>query len=347
MRPGTEPGCDEREIGLALGDSGACHKRHSRVTKLSEARQHLVSAGGYSAGGTRVRHSSDMNLDSVADDLYGLSLEEFTVTRNERAKQARAAGDRQLADQIRSLSKPTQAAWLVNQLVRRHADEVELLLELGRELRDVLADVEGDELRELTQQRYRLVSGLVEQTRSLAQGGGRRVTDDVAQAVRTTLEATLSDESSADALAAGRLTKTLDVSSWFGVSDEEVDPRRKPRESSEPPAGTVADLDAQRQRRARQQAAQQVEAAQQHAERSRLTAERAAEHLRSAQQRSQDASATVDRLRQELEDAVATLQQLEEQEQAASRDSEQAHLRTDEADDELADAQAQLSDLGS
>lgn len=31
-----------------------------------------------------------MDLDSVADELYGLSLEEFTVTRNERAKQAPA-----------------------------------------------------------------------------------------------------------------------------------------------------------------------------------------------------------------------------------------------------------------
>ncbi len=28
-----------------------------------------------------------MNLDKVADELYSLSLEEFTVTRNERAKE--------------------------------------------------------------------------------------------------------------------------------------------------------------------------------------------------------------------------------------------------------------------
>ena len=71
-----------------------------------------------------VRHSSDMDLDSVADELYGLPLDEFTTTRNEHAKQARDAGDRELADQIRAMSKPTQAAWLVNQLVRRHAEEV-------------------------------------------------------------------------------------------------------------------------------------------------------------------------------------------------------------------------------
>ncbi len=286
-----------------------------------------------------------MDLDSVADELYGRSLEEFTVTRNERAKQARAAGDRQLADQIRSLSKPTQAAWLLNQLVRRHADEVELLLELGRELRDVLADVEGDELRELTQQRYRLVSALVEQTRSLAHAGGRRVTDDAARAVRTTLEATLSDESSADALAAGRLTKTLEVTSWFGVSDEEGRPR-KLRESPEPPAGTVTDLDAQRQRRARQQAAQQVEAAQEKADSARLAVDRAAEHLRSAQQQTKDASTTVDRLRQELENAEAVRGNLEEQERAASQDSQHAQLQADEADDELTAAQTQLHDLG-
>lgn len=230
-------------------------------------------------------------------------------------------------------------------MVRRHADEVELLLELGRELRDVLADVEGDELRELTQQRYRLVSALVEQTRSLAYAGGGRVTDDVARAVRTTLEATLSDESSADALAAGRLTKTLEVTSWFGVSDKEGRPR-KLRESPEPPAGTVTDLDAQRQRRARQQAAQQVEAAQEKTDSARLTADRAGEHLRSAQQQTKDASTTVDRLRQELENAEAARRNLEEQERAARQDSQHAQLQADEADDELTAAQTQLNDLG-
>lgn len=298
------------------------------------------------ATGQRVRHSSDMNLDKVADELYGLSLEEFTVTRNERAKEARRDGDRLLADQIRSLSKPTNAAWLVNQLVRSHADEVELLLELGRELRDVLADVDGDELRELTQQRYRLVSALVQQTRSLGHARGHRVTDDVAQAVRTTLEATLADESSADALAAGRLTAALEVSSGFGVGDEEGRPREPPAAPA-PPSATVTDLDTQRQRRARQQAAQAVEAAERNAERSRSSAERAAEQLRPAQQRTQEASATVDELRQQLEHAVAALQQREEQERVAIEDGQQAHRQADEADDELADARARLTDLES
>lgn len=287
-----------------------------------------------------------MDLDSVADELYGLPLDEFTATRNAHAKQARDVGDREMAQQIRSLSKPTQAAWLVNQLVRRHADEVELLLDLGRALRDVLADVEGDELRELTRQRYRLVSALVEQTRSLGHASGARVTDDVARAVRTTLEATLSDESCADALAAGRLTNTLEVSSWFGVADEGAAPPRMPPETSEPPTATVSDLDEQRRRRARQQAEQRVQAAQADAERSRSTAEQAAEKLRSVQQQTQGAAAAVDRLQQELEDAIATLHQLEEQERAARHDSEQAHLQAGEADAELTAARAQLDDLG-
>lgn len=291
-----------------------------------------------------------MDLDIVAAELYGVPLEEFTDIRNKRVKQARAAHARELADQIGSLRKPTQAAWLVNQLVRSHPDEIELLLELGRELRDVLADVSGDELRALTKQRYQLVSALVTQTRSLAQARGRRMSDDVGQAVRTTLEATLSDESCADALAAGRLTETLEVSSGFSVGSGDGGIRRKSpqlQQQSTTEPGTVTDLDAQRQRRARQRAKERVETAEASAERSRSAAEAASEQLQSAQQRMEGASAYVARLRQQLEEAVATLNQRGQEEQASREASEEAQRHEREADAELADARASLDDLSS
>ncbi|MFV0138119.1 hypothetical protein ACLGIH_34035 [Streptomyces sp. HMX87] len=64
-----------------------------------------------------------MDLETVSDELYGLRPGDFTAARNERAKAARSAGDRELAEQIRRLRRPTLAAWAGNLLVRQQPDE--------------------------------------------------------------------------------------------------------------------------------------------------------------------------------------------------------------------------------
>jgi hypothetical protein len=52
-----------------------------------------------------------VDLDEVADELYGVPPEEFVATRRERERQARADGDRVLATSIAALPKPSLAAW--------------------------------------------------------------------------------------------------------------------------------------------------------------------------------------------------------------------------------------------
>ena len=72
-----------------------------------------------------------MELDAVADELYGLSLDDFILTRNVLEKQAKGANDKVLAAEIHRLPKPNAIAWLINQLVRQHNDEIQTLLALG------------------------------------------------------------------------------------------------------------------------------------------------------------------------------------------------------------------------
>jgi hypothetical protein len=291
----------------------------------------------------------DVDLDTVADELYALPPEDFTAARNDRAKQARAQKDRELAAQISSLRKPTMAAWVTNALVRSHPDEVNLLLELGEELREVLADIDGDELRELTRQRYQLVSALVQQARSLASSQGKRVTDEVAQSVRTTLEATLSDQESADAVAAGRLTDGLQVS---GFSTAAADGSRRPQRRQAAPAApakepesSVADLEAERQRRARKQAERDVDAAAKAAQRAEVAASRAQQRLDSAERDRDEASAIVDRLRSQLEEATAELDKRVHKVDEARQDNGHAQERVRQSDAELAQARTRLEQL--
>lgn len=52
-----------------------------------------------------------MDLESVADELYGLPPGEFVAARGRHVAAARTAKDPALAKQIAALRKPTLAAW--------------------------------------------------------------------------------------------------------------------------------------------------------------------------------------------------------------------------------------------
>jgi hypothetical protein len=161
-----------------------------------------------------------MDLDEIVDELYGLPPEEFTAARNTAAKQAKSDGDTELSDQVKALAKPTVAAWLANQLARERADELESLALLGEQMREATASMDGARLRELTPRRHSEVDALVKDAGTLS---GRKVSADVAQKLRETLDAALVDPAAAQAVRSGQLTSAL-RHVGFGVVDESGEP---------------------------------------------------------------------------------------------------------------------------
>jgi hypothetical protein len=156
------------------------------------------------------------DFDEIADELYGLPPEEFTAARTRHEKEAKAAGERDVAARIHSLAKPTVTAWLANQLVRSHRDELQPLLELGGALRDATQNLDGDQLRELSRQQQKVMYALVQQARALARTAGRSVSEDAVRGLEETLRAALADELAARFVLLGRLTDALH-SSDFGT----------------------------------------------------------------------------------------------------------------------------------
>jgi hypothetical protein len=150
-----------------------------------------------------------VHIEEVARELYGLVPEEFTAARNERARAAKAAGDGELAGRVQSLRKPTAGAWLLNQLVRRHGDEVQQVLDLGARLRAAQGTVGSDELRALDRQRRQLTRAVAEQAAGLGREAGRRVTGATTADVEETLRSAMVDAAAGDALATGLLTDTF------------------------------------------------------------------------------------------------------------------------------------------
>jgi hypothetical protein len=153
-----------------------------------------------------------VDLDEVADELYGLPPEEFMSARTAYEQQARANGDRALAAEIKALGKPSTPAWACNVLVRHHREEIENLVELGGLLREAQENLQGDQLRALDVQRRQVVSALTRRSRALANQLGHPVSGAVGQQVEETLRAAMSDPEAGEALLQGRLTAPMSYS---------------------------------------------------------------------------------------------------------------------------------------
>lgn len=278
-----------------------------------------------------------MDLDGVADELYSLTPEEFTAARNEREKQAKDAGDADLAKQIRQLSKPNQVAWLANQLAREHADAVEPLLELGAALREATANLSGEQLRTLSKQQHQLVHALVQQAKRLASAGGKRVSEDTARGLEDTFRAALADEAAAGQLIAGRLTTGLQQTG-FGSGAAPAGGAQRPTSSRPPkPATAEPGSAAQRHADALDRANRDVEQAADAEQGATEAREQAESDLDLAEHRATDMAADVERLREQLGLAIEAQSQ-------ADRDQRAARKVFDRADRAARDAQLRLAD---
>jgi len=156
-----------------------------------------------------------MDLDAIADELYGLSLDDFTSTRNQRENQAKGAGNKELAEKVHRLPKPNAVAWLVNQLARQHRADIQNLLKLGSEMREATATRSGD-LRELSRRQHGVIRGLVQQAERLAKAAGRPVSAATARSLEETFYAVLADPDAADTVVAGRLAVGMSPAGFAG-----------------------------------------------------------------------------------------------------------------------------------
>ena len=182
-------------------------------------------------------------LAEAAAELYAGDPAAFTERRGALAAEARAAGQAAAARQITALRKPTYSAWLVNQLVRADPEVASRLSELGGELRSAGAALDGARIRELSQQRRRLVNDLVRQALQLPGAGPPSAA--VREELTATFGAALADPQVADQLAAGTLVRAVHRSDFTpagpGLTLVPPLPADRPSRSSSrtpvPPAG--------------------------------------------------------------------------------------------------------------
>ncbi|HEX9085949.1 MAG TPA: hypothetical protein VF867_00300 [Arthrobacter sp.] len=149
-------------------------------------------------------------LADVAARLYALPFEDFIAARTAAAKDAAGVeGQRSLAAEVRSLPKPSVAAWAVNMLATRRPETLRELAGLGSSMRAAQSSLNAPELRRLGQERRQLLGTAVQAARAVAEEQGRKISGAIAAEVEATLRAATADEGAAAAVQSGRLLRGL------------------------------------------------------------------------------------------------------------------------------------------
>jgi hypothetical protein len=206
-----------------------------------------------------------VRLEEELDRLYGLPLNEFTAERDELAKRLRAEGERDLADEVKALRKPTVPVWIVNKLAREREIDVKRLLKAGQALGKAQASAKGfaEARRDEQEALGRLASAARES------GIGAQAAD---RAIQTLRAASLTEEGR-DLLRRGRLTEELEPLGFEALAGMPI-----PRPSSKPKPKTRPRRDPRLEK-----ARQRVKKLKAEAERAEREATAAAERLAKAE----------------------------------------------------------------
>jgi hypothetical protein len=304
-------------------------------------------------------------VSQIAADLYSLVPAQFTAARDERARQAKADGQAEVAAAVRKLARPTVSAWVVNQLVRAQPEAIDRMFGVADALQDAQRELAGDKLRELSAQRRQVVGELMTAAAATAAAGGQRLTEATSAEVRATLEAAIADPQAGIAVRSGQLTRAL---AYAGLGEVDLaaalatPPPARRREAVSPssaeragtPARTTrAQEGAASRKRAEPPGAEPPGADRAQADGRAAAAARAVEAARTDEQEAAAAAAAAGQaltglseqrqfLRRRIEHLRTEIREADAQDAALARDEARAKRARDAAERALATARRRL-----
>jgi hypothetical protein len=182
-----------------------------------------------------------VDLEQARAELYGAAPEDFVAERKRLAKELKAEGLAEDAEQLVKLRKPTVSAWALNRLARDGRRDVDLLLDSGHRLLQAQAGVLRGEARDAFEQAQRTereaIARLVRHAEQLlAERGGASAT--TLEQIAASLHAAAVSEQGRELLAAGQFTEPLKLEGFDAVAGLAPPPskraaRPKPSRSSE------------------------------------------------------------------------------------------------------------------
>lgn len=281
-------------------------------------------------------------IDEANVVLYGEPLDEFVRARNDLVKEVRAAGDRELANEIKTLRKPSVIAAGLNGVVRGDGEGVETMLAAADALREgQQAMVAGDEID---------VAALQQAYRDALQALAQQATTNRLE-VRAALEAAAANAEHHHELRKGTFVTVPAATGGFdfltpGLSV--VSPPKKPpkaRAKRKPPAEPEVEAEAEaRAKAARLERLRETERdAAEAAKQASAAARRAEAARRRAEKRVATVSGQLEALEAKLADKREELAAAEDALEAAESGAQFASKRSAQADTDLNAAKAAVA----
>lgn len=266
-----------------------------------------------------------------ADDLYRLAPEEFTAARDALARRLRAAKERERADAVKKLRRPSALAWALNQVARSDAGLIAAVLSAGNEVKEALGRGDGAAMRDAEKSMRKASDAVVDAASRVLGDAGHGPTDDARSRLATTLRAALIDADVADRLRAGTLERDVELAG-LGLEDVAVaatpprpSPARSPkREGSD--AGKLGSVDRKEE-----------------AKREREERRRQEEARRAARARVAELESTAERLAHRAERLAGVADRAEEAAREARLEADEARAEAEEAAERAAAARAELA----
>ncbi len=232
------------------------------------------------------------------DELYGVPLEDFVAARDELAKELIATGDMDEAKRVKSLRKPTVAAWTLNRLARERPELMAALVDAHARLRS--AD-SASEMRAASDARMASIQQIV--------AAPEDATEAIRKKMRSTLLATATDPAAEEALIAGRLQSELepgglggfDMGSGFTTTTPAPARKSKSKTSDRKNADKADSPKTIKARQRVERMQQEADEAAAEATTLRAEADRAERLAASAEERAAKKQAVAEKARQQLE----------------------------------------------
>ena len=142
------------------------------------------------------------------DALYAAPLEGFTKERNAFAKELRGEGERERADEVKALKKPSLPAWAINQGVRADDKAVKGLLKAGDALRSAHERAVGGDADDLWVAMAQEADAVETMTMAVVRAARpEQLAGGMLDRVRDTLRAVAGDQELRQEFESGRVTR--------------------------------------------------------------------------------------------------------------------------------------------
>lgn len=225
--------------------------------------------------------------DDSIDQLYQLSLDEFTAARNALAKES---GD----GAIKKLEKPNLAAWAVNQLYwheRKLYDEVIKTSTQVRTAHRQMLSGKGSDVKAAETFHAEAMRKAKAAIRQMLAAAGNSAADAVMTPITETLDALPTTD------APGRLTKPLRRTGFEALQGVTITAKAAPPVAKSEPKKTTGEKESEKDRRKREADQQELAMVK--------------ERLRFAEAAEREAEASVERAKRALERAERTRERIE------------------------------------